>query len=31
MPDEEIFIYYGGVDYWSDGRKNIDVKWIQKT
>jgi uncharacterized protein len=26
MPDEEIFIYYGGVDYWSDGRKNIDVK-----
>lgn len=23
---EEIFIYYGGVDYWSDGRNHIDVQ-----
>jgi len=23
--DEEIFTYYGGVDYWSDGRVNTDV------
>lgn len=25
-PGEEIFIYYGGVDYWSDGRNNIEIK-----
>lgn len=23
--DEEIFVYYGGVSYWQDGRNNIDV------
>lgn len=23
---EEIFIYYGGVDYWNDGRIHTDVK-----
>ena len=23
---EEIFIYYGGVDYWNDGRNHVDVK-----
>lgn len=23
---EEIFIYYGGVDYWNDGRNHIEVK-----
>jgi hypothetical protein len=23
--DEEIFTYYGGVDYWSDGRVNTEV------
>jgi hypothetical protein len=23
--DEEIFTYYGGVDFWSDGRINTNV------
>lgn len=23
--DEEIFTYYGGVDYWQDGRTNTNV------
>lgn len=23
--DEEIFTYYGGVNYWQDGRKTINV------
>jgi hypothetical protein len=23
--DEEIFTYYGGVDYWNDGRANTNV------
>jgi SET domain-containing protein len=23
---EEIFVYYGDVNYWNDGRKNIEVK-----
>lgn len=23
--DEEIFVWYGGVTYWQDGRNNIDV------
>ena len=25
QPDEEIFTYYGGVDYWNDGRNNTEV------
>ena len=24
--DEEIFVWYGDVSYWNDGRTNIDVK-----
>lgn len=24
-PDEELFVYYGDVNYWSDGRQNINV------
>ena len=24
--DEEIFVWYGDVNYWNDGRSNIDVK-----
>lgn len=23
---EEIFVYYGGPEYWNDGRTNIEVK-----
>lgn len=23
--DEEIFVYYGGVSYWQDGRSNVNV------
>ena len=23
--DEEIFVYYGGVSYWDDGRSNIKI------
>ena len=25
QPDEEIFVYYGGVTYWEDGRTNTNV------
>ena len=25
-PGEEIFTYYGDVDYWNDGRSDTDVK-----
>lgn len=25
-PGEEIFIYYGGAEYWADGRTNTNVK-----
>jgi len=24
--DEEIFVYYGGEEYWNDGRTNVEVK-----
>jgi len=24
--NEEIFVFYGGEDYWNDGRKHTDVK-----
>jgi len=24
-PDEELFVYYGDINYWSDGRQNINV------
>ena len=24
-PDEELLVYYGDVNYWSDGRQNINV------
>lgn len=24
--DEEIFVWYGGVDYWNDGRSNTVIK-----
>lgn len=23
---EEIFVYYGGVEYWNDGRNNVELK-----
>jgi len=26
LPGEEICTYYGDVNYWNDGRKNIEVK-----
>ena len=26
QPGEEIFTYYGDVNYWNDGRKRIEVK-----
>jgi len=26
QPNEEILIYYGDVNYWSDGRTDIDIK-----
>ena len=26
QPSEEIFTYYGDVNYWSDGRTNTDIK-----
>ena len=25
QPNEEIFVYYGGVDYWNDGRTHTNV------
>lgn len=25
-PSEEIFVYYGGEEYWNDGRNNTEVK-----
>ena len=25
-PGEEIFTYYGDVNYWNDGRSNIEIK-----
>ena len=29
-PGEEIFTYYGDVNYWNDGRSNIEIKWQKK-
>lgn len=26
LPEEEVFVWYGGVEYWNDGRNSIDVK-----
>jgi SET domain-containing protein len=25
LPNEEIFIYYGGESYWNDGRNHVNV------
>jgi SET domain-containing protein len=26
QPDEEIFVWYGDISYWNDGRNHIEVK-----
>ena len=26
QPDEEIFVWYGDINYWNDGRNHIEVK-----